>query len=76
MCVEEGRMVLLDAHYFAKNSGNLCHRDACEWDVLIMDLLTGTFFLFIASQNGSAYTEVCGNMQKLPTRDVTCMPSI
>ena len=29
-------MVLLDAHYFAKNSGNLCHRDACEWDVLIM----------------------------------------
>ena len=32
-------------------------------------------FLFIASQNGGAYTEVCGNMQKLPTGDVTCTSS-
>ena len=28
--------------------------------------------LFIASQGGGAYTEVCGNMQKLPPDDVTC----
>ena len=31
VCVEEGRMVLLDAHYFAKKSGNLCHRSTCLW---------------------------------------------
>ena len=30
-----------------------------------------TFFLFIASQNGGAYTKVYGSVQKLPTYNVT-----
>ena len=34
------------------------------------------FFLFIATQDGNTYTEVCRTIQKLPADDVAYMPFI